>query len=126
VYSVRRRLSAPAHGTQEARLLGGVLPAVSTFQRHSTQRPSVVFNAPILLLQEAPFSGVLRTGCSACGSDYPHQAPGLAGSPHVWPMYIARAWSWSWSLSRVACCVLVLVLVLEEQRQTGPQLAGTK
>jgi hypothetical protein len=28
VYSVRRRFSAPAHGTQEARLLCGVLPAI--------------------------------------------------------------------------------------------------
>jgi hypothetical protein len=91
VYSVRRRLSAPAHGTQEARLLWGVLPAIITFQRHSTQHPSIVdcrsLSGPIFLLQEVPFSCVQRTGCSACGLGYPHQ---------VWwapLMYIARAWS---------------------------------
>jgi hypothetical protein len=47
VYSVRRRFSAPAHGTQEARLLCGVLPAISTFQRHSTQHPSIVDHFPV-------------------------------------------------------------------------------
>jgi hypothetical protein len=71
VYSVRRRFPAPAHGTQEARLLCGVLPAISTFQRHITQHPSIhacdhfrPAPSPILLLQEVPFS------CQLCSTHW--------------------------------------------------------
>jgi hypothetical protein len=78
------------HGTQEARLLCGVLPAISTFQRHSTHHPSIVGHFPVpscYCKRSRPFSCVQRTGCGACGLGYPHQ---------VWwapPVYIARAWS---------------------------------
>ena len=78
------------------------LPAISTFQRHSTQHllhywpPSSFHLVPVCRqLQRAyyldfarvraprgvPSGCVQRTGCSACGLGYPHQV--LVGSPHV-------------------------------------------
>jgi hypothetical protein len=65
------------------------LPAISAFQRHSTQH-LLHYRSPFgfhFCFRSAPSGFVQRTGCSACGLGYPHQ---------VWwapPMYIARAWS---------------------------------
>jgi hypothetical protein len=65
------------------------LPAISAFQRHSTQHllrygPPFGFH---FCFCSVPSGLVQRTGCNACGLGHPHQ---------VWwapPMYIARAWS---------------------------------
>jgi hypothetical protein len=63
----------------------GGLPAISAFQRHSSQHLSIhcrsPSSGPLLLLQNVPFGCVQRTGCSACGLGHPHQV--LVGSPHV-------------------------------------------
>jgi hypothetical protein len=64
------------------------LPAISSFQRHSTQHllhycPPSGFH---FCFRSVPSGCVRRTGCGACGLGYPHQ---------VWwapPMYIARSW----------------------------------
>jgi hypothetical protein len=94
VYSVRRRFSAPAHSTREARLVCGVSAAIGhwAFQRYSSQH-LLSFRSPFgfhFCFRSVPSGFVQRTGCSACGLGHPHQ---------VWwapPMYIAarpgRAW----------------------------------
>jgi hypothetical protein len=62
----------------------GGLPAIITFQRHSTQHPSIVGPLPTPSCSgKMPLPVVFSVlpGCSACGLGYPHQV--LVGSPHV-------------------------------------------
>jgi hypothetical protein len=49
VYSVCQHFSAPAHSTRGGQIVCGVLPAISTFQRHShsTQHPSFGGRLPV-------------------------------------------------------------------------------
>jgi hypothetical protein len=83
VYSVRRRFSAPAHGTHRKPGFCVVcLPAIRAFQRHSTQHflrygPPFGFH---FCFRSVPSGLVQRTGCSACGLGYPHQ---VWWAPHV-------------------------------------------
>jgi hypothetical protein len=44
---VCQRFSAPAHSTCGGQIECGGLPAISTFQRHSTQHPSIVGPLPV-------------------------------------------------------------------------------
>jgi hypothetical protein len=61
------------------------LPAIRASQRHSTHH-LLHYRSPFgfhFCFRSVPSGFVQRTGCSACGSGYPHQTPGLVGSPHV-------------------------------------------
>jgi hypothetical protein len=85
MYSFAGAFQRPAgrSSTRGGQIECGGLPAISTFQRHSTQHPSIIAPLPVLSCScKSMYVGcVQRTGCSACGLGHPHQV--LVGSPHV-------------------------------------------